>query len=252
MTYCVAIAVNAGLIFCSDSLTNAGIDQVATYSKIFKFGTDGERQFVILTAGNLATTQATIARLKSDIKKRAEVNLYNVSCIEDAADYLGEISREQQAKHTANGTNFKASFILGGQIGPARAEIFLVYPEGDHISTSSDTPYLQIGESKYGKPILDRILKPELDLDTCAMCAIVSMDSTLRSNLCVGPPIDILIYNNTSLLLNNHHRLDQNSEFLIDVKRTWDELLNDAFRQMPSLSWAANWDRSGRARSEAS
>ncbi len=252
MTYCVAIAVNAGLVFCSDSLTNAGIDQISTYSKMFEFGIEGERQFVILTAGNLATTQATIARLKFDIKNRASTNLYNVSTIEDAADYLGEISRLQQAKHSTKTGSFEASFIMGGQIGQGRPEIILVYPEGNHITTSSDTPYLQIGESKYGKPILDRILTPGLDLDTCAMCALVSMDSTLRSNLSVGPPVDVLIYKSGSLALNNHHRFEHDSEFLRDVKRTWDGLLKDAFRQMPSLSWAANWDKSGRARSEAS
>ena len=251
MTYCVAIAVNAGLVFCSDSLTNAGIDQISTYSKMFEFGIEGERQFVILTAGNLATSQATIARLKSDIKKRVQLNLYNVTSMEDAADYLGEISREQQAKHTSKGGSFEASFIIGGQIGQGRQEIILVYPEGNHITTCSDTPFLQIGESKYGKPILDRILKPELDLDTSAMCALVSMDSTLRSNLSVGPPIDVLIYNNGSLTLKNHHRFNHDSEFLRDVKRTWDGLLKDAFRQMPSLSWAANWDKSSREQSEA-
>lgn len=252
MTYCVAISVNAGIVFCSDSLTNAGIDQISTYSKMFRFGIDGERQFVILTAGNLATTQATISRLKRDIRQRTEVNLHTVATVADAADYLGDISCEQQAKHASANSTFEASFILGGQIRGSRHEIILVYPEGNHITSSNDTPYLQIGESKYGKPILDRILTPELDLDTAAMCALVSMDSTLRSNLSVGPPVDILIYPTDSLLLDNSHRFDQNSEFLRDLKRTWDALLKDAFRQMPSLTWASNWDKSGRERSEVS
>lgn len=252
MTYCVAVAVNAGLVFCSDSLTNAGIDQISTYKKMFEFGIDGERQFVILTAGNLATTQAAITRVKYDIKNHAAVNLFTVSTIEEAADYLGEISREQQSKHATKGGAFEASFILGGQIGTSRPEIILVYPEGNHITTCADTPYLQIGESKYGKPILDRILTPELDLDTCAMCALVSMDSTLRSNLSVGPPVDVLIYNNGELTLTNHHRFESDSEFLRDLKRTWDGLLKDAFCKMPSLSWASNWDKSSREQSGAS
>ena len=251
MTYCVAIAVDAGMVFCSDSLTIAGIDQVSTYSKIFKFGIEGERQFVILTAGNLATIQATISRLKSDIRKRAPVNLHNVTSIQEAADYLGATSIELQLKHATKNQSFEASFILGGQIGDARAEIILVYPEGNHITSSSDTPYLQIGESKYGKPILDRILNPALDLDTCALCAVVSMDSTLRSNLSVGPPIDLVIYNNGSLALNTHHRFAHDSDFLRDVKRTWEELLKDAFRQMPSLSWASSRDKSSREQSGA-
>jgi putative proteasome-type protease len=251
MTYCVAISVNAGIVFCSDSLTNAGIDQVSTYSKMFRFGIDGERQFVILTAGNLATTQATISRLKRDIRQRASVNLHNVASIGDAADYLGEISCEQQSKHASSCTSFEASFILGGQIRGSRHEIIHVYPEGNHITSSSDTPYLQIGESKYGKPILDRILTPEVDLDTSSMCALVSMDSTLRSNLSVGPPVEILMYTTDSLVLNNFRRFDQNSDFLRDLKRTWDSLLKNAFQQMPSLSWAANWDRSAHERSGA-
>lgn len=252
MTYCVAVSVDAGMVFCSDSLTNAGIDQVSTYSKMFRFGTDGQKQFVILTAGNLATSQGTIARVKSDIKNNTERNLLNMNTVEDAADYLGDLSREQQEKRTVEGKKFEASFIIGGQIAGHKHEIILVYPEGNHITTSSDTPYLQIGESKYGKPILDRILTPELNLDTCAMCALVSMDSTMRSNLSVGPPIEAVIYKSDSLELEIPHRFDSESDFLRDLHRTWDQHLKDAFRQMPPLSWAANWDKSERERNEVS
>ena len=240
------------MIFCSDSLTNAGIDQVSTYSKMFRFGIDGERQFVILSAGDLATTQATIATAKSDIMTGAEVNLLNMETPEEAADYIGDISREQQEKRTVEGKKFEASFIIGGQIGNAKHETILVYPEGNHITTSKDPPYLQIGESKYGKPILDRILQPDLDLDTCAMCALVSMDSTLRSNLSVGPPIELLIYKTGSLTATNLHRFEEDSEFLRDLKKSWDQLLKDAFLCMPPLTWATNWDRSSRERNGAS
>ncbi len=190
MTYCVAVSVDAGMVFCSDSLTNAGIDQVSTYSKMFRFGVDDRKQFVILTAGNLATSQATIAKIKNDIKQNATRNLLNMPSVEDAADYIGDLSREQQEKRTIEGKKFEATFIIGGQVQGSKHEILLVYPEGNHITSSADTPYLQIGESKYGKPILDRILTPDLDLDTCAMCALVSMDSTMRSNLGVGPPLE--------------------------------------------------------------
>jgi len=175
MTYCVAISVDAGIVFCSDSLTNAGMDQVSTYSKMFHFGIDGERQIVILCAGNLATSQATI---KSDIKKDADVKLLNIETLEEAADYIRDISREQQEKRTIEGKKFEVGFILGGQIDSAKHRTILINPEGNHITTYKDTPYLQIGESKYGKPILDRILQPDLDLDTCAVCALASMDST--------------------------------------------------------------------------
>ena len=252
MTYCVTVSVDAGIVFCSDSLTNAGIDQVSSYSKMFHFGIDGERQIVILCAGNLATTQATIATIKSDIKKKADVNLLTIETLGEAADYIGDISREQQGKRTVEGKKFEASFIIGGQIGSAKHETILIYPEGNHITTSKDTPYLQIGESKYGKPILDRILQPELDLDTCAMCALVSMDSTLRSNLSVGPPIEMQIYKTGSLTAKNLHRFEEDSEFLRDLKKSWDKLLKDAFLRMPPLTWATNWDRSSRERNGSS
>lgn len=252
MTYCLAVSVNAGMVFCSDSLTNAGVDQVSTYSKMFRFGIDGQKQFVILTAGNLATSQATIARIKNDIKQNAPQNLYNIHSIGDAADYIGDLSREQQEKRSIEGKKFEASFIICGQIAGNPHEIILVYPEGNHITSSDDTPYLQIGESKYGKPILDRILTPDLNLDTCAMCALVSMDSTMRSNLSVGPPVEALVYKTSSLMLDTPHRFDSDSDFLRDLKRSWDQRLKDAFRQMPPISWAANWDKSSRERNGAS
>lgn len=249
MTYCVAIAVDAGMVFCSDSRTNAGIDQVSTYSKMYRFGVDGQRQFVILTAGNLATTQATISRVKRDIRDRANVSLLTVETISDAADYLGTVSRSQQEKHAKGGHSFEASFIIGGQIADSKHRIMLIYPEGNHITSSKDTPFLQIGESKYGKPILDRILTPDLNLDTCALCALVSMDSTLRSNLSVGPPIETLVYRTGSLTCNEPLRFDEGSEFLRELKRSWDLRLKDAFRQMPPFAWASSWDKPSDERS---
>ncbi len=252
MTYCVAVSVDAGMVFCSDSLTNAGIDQVSTYSKMFRFGIEGEKQFVILTAGNLATSQATIAKVKSDIKQEAEHNLLTMESVEEAADYIGDISREQQDKRAVEGKNFEASFIIGGQIQGNKHEIIMIYPEGNHITTSKDTNYLQIGESKYGKPILDRILSPELNLDTCAMCALVSMDSTMRSNLSVGPPVELMIIRTNDLSEHKPLRFDEDSDFLRDLKRNWDERLKEAFRQMPPMAWAANWDKSDRGQSGAS
>jgi len=251
MTYCVAVSVDAGMVFCSDSLTNAGIDQVSTYSKMFRFAVDGEKVFTVVCAGNLATTQATIAKIKSDIKQNSKGNLLAMSSVEDAADYIGDISREQQEKRAIDGKNFEASFIIGGQIKDNHHEIILIYPEGNHITSSADTPYLQIGESKYGKPILDRILTPELNLDTCAMCAMVSMDSTMRSNLGVGPPIELLMYPTNTLKLEKPLRFDTDSDFLRDLKRAWDERLKEAFRQMPSMTWAKNWDKSSREQSGA-
>ena len=237
MTYCVAISVNAGMVFCSDSRTNAGVDQIGTYSKMFRFEELGpERQFVILTAGNLATTQATIAQLKKDIRQKAETSLATVSSIGEAADYLGAISRAQQEKHAGSSASFQASFILGGQIDGSEHRIVLIYPEGNHITSGKNTPYLQIGESKYGKPILDRILNLETSLDTAALCALVSMDSTMRSNLTVGPPIELLVYETDSFRFFPYYRYEEDSAFLRDLKKSWDQRLREAFHLLPPLN----------------
>lgn len=240
MTYCVAISVSAGIVFCSDSRTNAGVDQVSTYSKMFRFDRGPDRQFVVLTAGNLATTQATMAQLKKDLRQNAAVNLDTVASIGEAADYLGEVSRAQQEKHGAN-TGFQASFILGGQIRGSEHRIVLIYPEGNHITSSKDTPFLQIGESKYGKPILDRIVNPTTSLETSALCALVSMDSTMRSNLTVGPPIEVLLYDNNGFNLTNYYRLGDDNDFLRELKKSWDNELKAAFHRLPSLAASDKW-----------
>ncbi|HTQ99859.1 MAG TPA: hypothetical protein VMH83_07710 [Candidatus Acidoferrum sp.] len=235
MTYCVGISVAAGMVFCSDSRTNAGVDQISTYSKMFRFDLGPERQFVVLTAGNLGTTQSTIAQMKKDVRQNAARNLNTVTSIGDAADYLGDVSRQQQEKHALTGMGFTASYVLGGQIAGQDHRIVMVYPEGNHITSSKDTPYLQIGESKYGKPILDRILVPETTLEAAALCALVSMDSTMRSNLSVGPPIELLIYQARSFNMLRHFRFDEDSDLLRDLKRSWDNKLKEAFNQLPPL-----------------
>ncbi len=235
MTYCVGISVAAGMVFCSDSRTNAGVDQISTYSKMFRFELGAERQFVIMTAGNLATTQATMAQLKKDIRTNAAQSLNTVTSIGEAADYLGDVSRQQQDKHSLSGVGFQASFVLGGQIAGNDHRIVMIYPEGNHITSSKDTPYLQIGESKYGKPVLDRILTPDTLLDTAALCALVSMDSTMRSNLTVGPPIEVIIYPANSYSLLTHYRFGEDSPFLRDLKKSWDNNLKEAFHRLPPL-----------------
>lgn len=234
MTYCVAIKVNAGVVFCSDSRTNAGVDHVSIYSKMYHFGIPGYRQLVITSAGNLATTQAVIARIRKDIKDGAPASLENVSTIYDAADYIGELSVSIQEKHSLhnNSVSFEASFLLGGQIGLEPPEVMLIYPQGNHIATSDQTPYFQIGESKYGKPVLDRILKPETTLDTATLCALVSMDSTMRSNLTVGPPIELMSYATDSGVMN-HSVFAADDIYLRDLTRSWDQQIVQAFAHLP-------------------
>lgn len=250
MTYCVAIALEAGLCFVSDSRTNAGVDNVSTYSKMHTFGNPGERQFVMLSAGNLATTQGVVSQVKRDIKQFAPLNLMTVSHMSDAADYLGEVNRMQQEKHTGGGATYEASFIIGGQIMGQKPSAYLVYPQGNHITTSADTPFLQIGESKYGKPILDRILNPSVNLETASLCALVSMDSTMRSNLSVGPPIELMLYERDTFVLNRHYRFDEMSEYLRELTRSWDAKLKEAFNSLPPIAWSANWDEQTGAASQ--
>lgn len=235
MTYCLAISLREGLVFTSDSRTNAGVDHVSTYSKMHTFGIDGERQFVLLSAGNLATTQSVVSQLRRDIKMAAPLSLYTVADMREAADYVGSLNVAQQARYSGGGAFFEASFILGGQIRGERPELYLVYAQGNHITTACETTYLQIGESKYGKPILDRILKHETALDTAAVCSLVSMDSTQRSNITVGPPIELLIYRENTLVLEPRLHLDENSEYLRALKSAWDQSLKDAFVRLPPL-----------------
>jgi putative proteasome-type protease len=242
MTYCLAAQVKTGLVFTSDSRTNAGIDQVSTYSKMHTFGREGDRQFVLLSAGNLATTQGVVARLQRDIREGWENNLFSMGDMHVAADYIGAVSRDQQTRSTGGGNAFEASFILGGQIGNEPPAILQIYPEGNHITASRDTPYLQIGESKYGKPILDRIINTETSLEQAALCALVSMDSTMRSNVTVGPPIDLLIYHADSLRPGEHVRLNHDSPYLRELKKSWESGLTEAFRKLPPLNMAKAGD----------
>ena len=244
MTYCLAISIDDGICFISDSRTNAGVDNVSTYSKMHVFGADGDRQIIIMSAGNLATTQGVIAQLKKDIRTEADTHLMNVSDMEEASDYIGEVSVSQQEKHTSgSGKAFEASFIVGGQIQGRTPKAYLIYPQGNHITTSSDTPYLQIGESKYGKPILDRIITPQSSLETAVVCGLVSMDSTMKSNLTVGPPIEVIVYAKDSLAIKRQYRFDESSEYLRQISKSWDEKLKEAFSGMPPIAWSATWEK---------
>ena len=247
MTYCLAISIDDGICFVSDSRTNAGVDNVSTYSKMHMFGEEGTRQIVLLSAGNLATTQSVVARLKKDIRNGVSTNLNTVRDMEEAADYVGEISMAEQDKHRSeSGKAFEASFIVGGQVMGRTPKAFLVYPQGNHITTSSDTPFLQIGETKYGKPILDRIITLDSSLETAVLCGLVSMDSTMKSNLTVGPPIEVLVYHKDSFAIARHYRFEENSEYLKQIRESWDERLKQAFSNMPPIAWSSNWDDKSR------
>ncbi len=241
MTYCLAIAVNQGVVFASDSRTNAGVDQVSHYGKMFTFGRDGERQLVVLTAGNLATTQSVIDRLKRDIRHNAKTNFLSVESMPEAADYLGDLAHDSQVKHleavTQAGFSAEVSFILGGQIRGGEHGIYLVYPQGNYITSSEQTPYLQLGEFKYGRPILDRIVTRDTGLDEAARCALVSIDSTMRSNASVGPPIEVMCYDRDSFTLDRYLCLDADHPYLLEIRRQWGEKIGRAFAELPHFSW---------------
>jgi len=228
MTYCIAIKTNTHLIFASDSRTNAGPDHVSTYSKIFSWGIPGKRQFVLLSAGNLATTQ-----------EHEETNLHTIKYLSDAADYVGRVSLMMQNKHNTSpmnaGFNAEATFILGGQIGQDPPEIFMIYSQGNHITCPEMNPFLQIGEIKYGKPLLDRVIVEDTLEDDAIRAAMVSMDSTMRSNVTVGPPIEIISYD-VGTLTPGQYRIFRNSDpYLRLLRKSWGEALLDAFNTLPIL-----------------
>jgi putative proteasome-type protease len=239
MTYCIAASINEGLILVSDSRTNAGIDNVSTHGKMHPFITNDDRKIVLLCAGNLATTQAVLEQLHRDNIKNAQTNLNNVECLSEAAAYLGHVSLEKQ-KQPANTVgqsafNPSASFILAGQIGTEPHGAYMVYAEGNSITSSANTPFLQIGESKYGKPILDRFLKLGTSIDEAARCCLVSMDSTIRSNASVGPPVEMLIYRKDSFSFNEYYCFDDDNDYLLQLRRSWETKLREAIAALPGL-----------------
>ena len=242
MTYCLAIKVDQGLVFASDSRTNAGVDQISTYSKMYTFEGQGKRRgdraLCLLASGNLATTQAVVRQIRRDNENGAKRSLDRFSEVAEAAEYIGTLSREEQRKReSANEESFSvdATFILGGQIGSRAAQIYMVYPEGNYISATVQTPYLQIGELKYGKPVLDRIVSRDLALELAARCALVSMDSTMRSNVSVGPPIELLTYVNDSGWFPERMILQEDDAYLLQLRRAWQEGLQKAFDNLPAL-----------------
>lgn len=240
MTYCLALKLNDGLVFCSDSRTNAGADNVSTYSKMHRWGVDGERQFTLLSAGNLATTQSVLNTIQRDISERSEESLASFRYMSDAADYVGRLNKAERDRHITPedvnaGFNPAATFILGGQIKGEEPQLFMIYSEGNFISVSGIAPFLQIGENKYGKPILDRIVRADTDIDSAIRCALVSMDSTMRSNATVGPPIDLLVYKSDSLTAGCYTAFNDNHPYLQSLRKSWDEKVIRAFNEMPSL-----------------
>jgi putative proteasome-type protease len=239
MTYCLAIRVNEGLVFGSDTRTTAAVDDVRVYNKSHAFDYPGERALVLLSAGNLATTQALVQRLNFDVLSGAPTNLRNAVNLFTAAEYVGAASvgiTRSIMQLSQSPADFRVSLILGGQIKGQEPEIYLIYPEGNCISSSAETPFLQIGETKYGKPILDRVIRPDVTLHDAARCAFVSLDATMKSNLSVGPPLDLTFLPHDTLKLT-HVRLEVDTDFYRDTKEVWNQAQIAALQSLPRFPW---------------
>ena len=242
MTYCVGLSLDDGLVFASDSRTNAGVDYVTSYSKMHVFTPSPDRLFVILSAGNLATTQEVVNHIQRDLDyPPGGPNLANVRYLFEAAEYVGAISLAVQKEHSQalvqSGVSGETTLLIGGQIAGQPHGMMLIYPQGNYITSSPETPYLQIGESKYGKPALDRIVHPGLSLNQGSRLALVSLDATTRSNITVGPPFELATYEKDSLTIGCRCRFDADDKYLISVREAWNNGINQAFLNLPKFSW---------------
>lgn len=240
MTYCVGILLNDGLIFASDSRTHAGVDNFAKFCKMTVFEQPGERVLVMLSAGNLAGTQAVVSLLRQRCDDGGK-NILNTRTMFDTASVIADAMRDidnRDGPHlAANDVTFEASFILGGQIRGEPHRLFRIYHEGNFIEAGTDTTYFQTGEKKYGKPILDRVVRSSTPLADAAKCVLVSFDSTMRSNLSVGMPIDLLCYARDSLQVTQRCRFEEGDTYFSMLSDEWSKHVLVAFAQIPALEW---------------
>jgi len=242
MTYCVGLLLREGLVMLADTRTNAGLDNISTFSKLHVLDMPGERMLAVATAGNLAITQAVVSMLQEGIETDAGVEtLRSVPTMFQAAQLVGTAIRRvyqadgttMQAQHVA----FDVSMLLAGQIRGGAMRLFQVYAAGNFIEATPDTPFLQIGEHKYGKPILDRAVSHDTDLESGVKLVLISMDSTLRSNLTVGLPIDLLVYRRDTLAVTLRRRITEDDPYFHALRDRWSAALRDAYRAIPKFDW---------------
>jgi putative proteasome-type protease len=245
MTYCVAVKTRAGLVFLSDSRTNAGLDQISTFRKMIVYEKAGDRFMTLLSAGNLSVSQSVREVLQ--IEKLVEpgqdepLTIWNAKSMFDATRVLGAAVRRVYERDAtalrASGVEFNVSMIFGGQIGGEGMRLFQVYSPGNFIEATDETPYFQIGESKYGKPVLDRVITPHTPLDEAAKCALVSMDSTLKSNLSVGLPLDMVVYQAGSLHTDRIMCIDEHNPYFQMLRSSWGDKLRQMFDSIEDPMW---------------
>ena len=245
MTYCVAIKLDAGLVFLSDSRTNAGLDQISTFRKMIVYEKPDDRFMVLLSAGNLSISQSVREILQIEQLKETEdsdpITIWNAKSMFDAARVLGSAvrhvyDRDAQALKQS-GVDFNVSLIFGGQIKGEGMRLFQMYSAGNFIEATPETPYFQVGESKYGKPVLDRVLMPSLPLDEAAKCALVSMDSTLKSNLSVGLPLDLVVYEADRLQSDKVVCIDSDNPYFQMLHGNWGHKLREVFDSIEDPVW---------------
>lgn len=241
MTYCVGLKLNKGLVFMSDTRTNAGVDNISSFKKMHSWEVPGERVITIMTAGNLATTQAVISLLEERSKAAADRNpsILEQASMFQVARMVGDTLKEVIEGHADNGQRadaaFNATIIVGGQVAPANPTMFLIYPEGNFIEASDDTPFIQIGETKYGRPIIVRAFDPDMSFEDALKLLMVSFDSTLKANLSVGMPLDYQTYKADSYALGDSGRVDQDAPYFAVISSGWGEALRSAFDSLPDF-----------------
>ncbi|MBD2090999.1 proteasome-type protease [Microcoleus sp. FACHB-1515] len=242
MTYCLGIITRDGLVMAADSRTNAGVDNISTYQKLFDFSRSGDRVLLLCTAGNLSVTQAVLNLLDRDLHV-AQENLHSLPSLNEVARYIGSKIRQVQEQDRSwlerDRIDFKCSLLLGGQIQGEPPQLYLIYSQGNFIQATPETPFLQIGETKYGKPILDRTIRPDTPLGDAAKCALMSIDSTMKSNISVGPPINLVAYKANSFIIQHQLRLRMGDPYLMKIRQHWEISLRQAFESMPDIAWDA-------------
>lgn len=247
MTYCVAMRLDTGMVFLSDSRTNAGLDQISTFRKMTVYEQPGDRTMVLLSAGNLAITQSVRQLLRTETidGPQGPVSIWNCTSMFDAARIVGATVRKVHARDAESlksfGIDFNVNLIFGGQIRGEAMRLFNVYAAGNFVEAGLDgVCYFQIGESKYGKPIIDRVVTPATPLEQAAKCALISMDSTLKSNLSVGLPLDLLVYEADSLHASRIIHIDENDGYFRMIRSTWGQRLREVFESIPDPAWGAH------------
>ena len=242
MTYCVGVKLDEGLVFASDTRTHAGVDNFAKFCKMTVFERRGDRVIVLLSSGNLAGTQAVIGVLNQRCAAGdAAPNLWSARTMFDVAVLVSDAMRDIEHRDgkflEQNEISFNASFIVGGQLRGEPLRLFRIYAEGNFIEAGVETPFLQTGETKYGKPIIDRVITPSTPLDDAAKCVLVSFDSTMRSNLSVGMPIDLICYERDSLAIRMRRRFEEGDAYFTSLRNEWSEGTRRVFRELPDLHW---------------